>query len=59
MDNKTEKVAMIAASDAPPEKAAKTVPMIRPEDRSADPVIAQVKPDELENWKKHGWTVKE
>lgn len=50
---------MIAASDAPPEKAAKTVPMIRPEDRSADPVIAQVKPDELENWKKHGWTVKE
>lgn len=38
----------------------KTVQMIRPEDRAAGgPVIADVHPDEVENWKVHGWMIKE
>jgi hypothetical protein len=36
-----------------------TIPMIRPEDRVAEPVIAQVAPTDVDHWKSHGWAVKE
>lgn len=39
--------------------SAEMIPMIRPEDRSADPVIAQVNPEDVEAWKKHGWVIRE
>lgn len=46
-----------AAQEAP--AVIDAVSMIRPEDRSAEPVIAQVRPDEVEHWKSHGWIIKE
>jgi hypothetical protein len=42
-----------------PEVIANTVPMVRLEDRSAEPVIAQVAPADVDHWKSHGWSVKE
>jgi hypothetical protein len=40
-------------------EVAATIPMIRPEDRAEDPVIAQVAPADVDHWKSHGWAVKE
>ncbi|MFZ3286548.1 MAG: hypothetical protein WA191_06825 [Telluria sp.] len=46
----------VTAIDSPPTYV---VDMIRPEDRSAEPIIAQVASADVDHWKSHGWIVKE
>jgi len=35
------------------------VAMVRPEDRAAEPVVAQVPADKVDEWKREGWIIKE
>jgi hypothetical protein len=51
-DKKVKAVATVEAT------AIAIIQMIRPEDRSPEPVIADVPEPEIAYWKSEGWTVK-